>query len=42
MLSIAKDFLHCDHRNKKYLIVGLNLNQQNSIMAWAADLEQQP
>ena len=27
MLSSAKDFLNCSHRNKKYLIVGLYLNQ---------------
>ena len=25
-LSTAKDFLICNHRNKKYFIVGLSLN----------------
>ena len=27
MLSTAKDILNCSHRNEKYLIVGLSLNQ---------------
>ena len=39
-LSTAKDFLNCSHRNKKYLIVGLKLDQGRSITAWKA--EQQP
>ena len=39
-LSTAKDFLNCSHRNEKYLIVGLSLDQGRCIMAWKA--EQQP
>ena len=39
-LSTAKDFLNCSHRNEKYLIVGLSLDQGRCIMAWKAD--QQP
>ena len=31
MLSTAKDFLNCSHRNEKYLIVGLSLDQGRCI-----------
>ena len=40
ILSTEKNFLNCSHRNEKYVIVGLSLNQQRGIMAWEA--EQQP
>ena len=39
-LLTAKDSLNCSHRNEKYLIVGLSLDQGRCIMAWKA--EQQP